>query len=83
MNLWSSVRLFAQNDFIILIIYNTRMKALIFVALAYYASAILDRTYYEALELPVSASQEEIRDAFRKLSRKYHPDRNPGAKEKF
>ena len=59
------------------------MKALLFLALASYVSAILDRTYYEALELPVSASQEEIRDSFRKLSRKYHPDRNPSAKHKF
>lgn len=59
------------------------MKALLVLTLASYACAILDRTYYEALELPVSASQEEIRDSFRKLSRKYHPDRNPSAKDRF
>jgi molecular chaperone DnaJ len=35
--------------------------------------------------LPVSASQEDIRDAFRRLSKKYHPDRNkePDAEERF
>ena len=59
------------------------MKALLLLSFIYSVFAILDRTYYEALELPVSASQEEIRDSFRKLSRKYHPDRNPSAKDKF
>lgn len=36
-------------------------------------------------EIPVSASQEEIRSAFLKLSRKYHPDRSreAGAKARF
>ena len=34
------------------------MKALLFLSLTYYVSAILDRTYYEALELPVSASPD-------------------------
>ena len=31
----------------------------------------------------MSASPEEVREAFRRLSRKYHPDRNPEAKDKF
>jgi hypothetical protein len=34
-------------------------------------------------ELPVSANQEDVRDAFRRLSKKYHPDRNPGSKDRF
>lgn len=34
-------------------------------------------------ELPVSANQDDIRDAFRRLSKKYHPDRNPGSRERF
>ena len=34
------------------------MKALLFLSLTYYVSAILDRTYYESLELPVSASPD-------------------------
>ena len=59
------------------------MKAILFITFAYYVAAILDRTYYEVLELPVSASQEEIREAFRRLSRKYHPDRNPDSRGRF
>lgn len=37
------------------------MKAYLILALAYVAHSILDRTYYDALELPVSASQDDIR----------------------
>ena len=44
------------------------------------------RDYYETLGVKKSASSEDIRKAFRKLARKYHPDVNPGdksAEEKF
>ncbi|HLJ86348.1 MAG TPA: molecular chaperone DnaJ [Candidatus Angelobacter sp.] len=39
------------------------------------------KDYYGALGLKKSASTEEIRKAFRKLARKYHPDVNPGDKK--
>jgi molecular chaperone DnaJ len=36
--------------------------------------------YYEALGLPRKASAEDIRNSYRKLARKFHPDLNPGDK---
>ena len=39
------------------------------------------RDYYEALGIGKNATDAEIKSAYRKLAKKYHPDLNPGDKE--
>jgi curved DNA-binding protein len=44
------------------------------------------KDYYQILGVPRDASEKDIKSAFRKLARQYHPDVNPGdkaAEEKF
>src|SRR5262245_16448831 len=43
--------------------------------------AVKFRDYYETLGLSRQATDEQIRNAYRKLARKHHPDVNPGNKE--
>eukprot|EP00351_Strombidinopsis_sp_SopsisLIS2011_P004010 CAMPEP_0116881024 /NCGR_PEP_ID=MMETSP0463-20121206/13078_1 /TAXON_ID=181622 /ORGANISM="Strombidinopsis sp, Strain SopsisLIS2011" /LENGTH=55 /DNA_ID=CAMNT_0004532439 /DNA_START=66 /DNA_END=233 /DNA_ORIENTATION=- len=49
--------------------------------MAMLCSIALGIDFYQLLEMPRNASKADIKRSFRKLSLKYHPDKNPGDEE--
>jgi molecular chaperone DnaJ len=42
-----------------------------------------EKDYYKALGVSQSATEQEIRRAYRKLAKQHHPDANPGSEDRF
>ena len=42
-----------------------------------------EKDYYRALGVPETATEQEIRRAYRKLAKQHHPDANPGSEDRF
>ncbi|PWZ09986.1 DnaJ protein ERDJ3B [Zea mays] len=57
-----------------------RFAAALFVLLNL-AVAIAGKSYYDVLQVPKGASEDQIKRSYRKLALKYHPDKNPDNEE--
>ncbi|KAM7276712.1 hypothetical protein ACFE04_018578 [Oxalis oulophora] len=62
---------------------HRRTKLLLFLicALCHVLTSIAGKSYYDILQVPRGAPDEQIKRAYRKLALKYHPDKNQGNEE--
>lgn len=53
------------------------MRKILFFCFIFYSATSIATTYYDILNVPRDASQKEIKRAYTKMIREFHPDRNP------
>ena len=62
---------------------SKRLLLLPFLPSVAFSSSNTPLNFYDTLDLPPSASANDIKASFYRLAKKYHPDVEKGAEEKF